>query len=102
MDAGLKEAIALANRGAKRPLALEHLIDIVRECQSAARLAQADPAVASSAMKHARKAARAAASFLRPGGELRERLLAGEMISEEDWERLVGPPPAPPLTPISA
>jgi len=95
MDAGLKEAIALADRGAKRPLALEHLIDAVREYH---RLAQADPAVASSFMNIARKTARGAASFLRPGGELRERLLAGEVISEEDWQRLVGPP----LTPISA
>ena len=93
MDEGLREAIALAtqaNHDVKRPLAIEVLIDTSRRCQGIARRAQGFT-VAKRCMKLAVKAGRDAAPYLRPGGELRERLLSGELMSEEEWERLCGP-----------
>jgi hypothetical protein len=99
MDEGLKEAIAataLANPTTERPFALEELVDIARQCQSMARKVQADPARAEQFLKLAHKSGRSAARFLRPGGELRERLLSGELMSVEEWERLCGPSPPPP------
>ena len=90
MDEGLREAIALASPDAKRPLMIEVLIGMARKWQGLARNTP-DPAAAKRCMKMALKAGRDAATYLRPGGELRERLLSGEPISEEDWERLCGP-----------
>ena len=95
MDEGLREAIARSSGYAKRP-AIEWLINAVRLAQAHAR--QLDGAADPATRKHfkqwskrARDAGRDAAKYLRPGGELRERLLSGEPISEEDWERLCGP-----------
>ena len=99
MDAGLKEAIAIAIAApnAKRPLAFERLIDEARRCQNLARHSQANPSLAGKMMKYAQKVGRRAADFLPPGGELRERLLSNELISEEEWHRMVGPPLPPPV-----
>lgn len=95
MDEGHREAITLAASDAARPFAIEMMIGMARQCQGFARQARAqptpDPAAAKRYMKLALIAGRGAAPYLRPGGELRERLLSGEPISEEDWERLCGP-----------
>jgi hypothetical protein len=76
----------------------EKLINAARLAQDSARQfdGAADPASREQFKqwsKRARDAGRAAAEYLPPGGELRERLLSGELISEEDWERLCGPTP---------
>jgi hypothetical protein len=94
MDEGLREAIALADAvaggNAKRPLPIETLINSARQAQG---LAQALPtAAAKRILNSGRKAGRTAALYLRPGGELRRRLESGELMSEEEWERLCGPP----------
>lgn len=98
MDEGLREAIALAAPDAMRPLAIEVLIGMARQCQGFARQARAEPmpdqAAAKRYMNLALTAGRGAAPYLRPGGELRERLLSSEPTSEEDWERLCGPAPS--------
>ena len=95
MDEGLRTAIALSDPGAKRPLAIEVLIDLVRNLQGLARqsLAQPEPdrANATWCMKTACKTGRSAARFLPPGGELRRRLESGELMSEEEWEQFCGP-----------
>jgi hypothetical protein len=90
MDEGLREAIARSIPGAKRPLAIEGMIAAARKCQGFARHSP-DAATAKRYMKLALKAGRGAVPYLRPGGEPRERLVSGELISEEDWERLCGP-----------
>lgn len=100
MDEGLREAIALADMvaggNAKRSLAIEVLIGMARQCQGLARQVLAEPkpnkALAKRLMNAARKAGRDAVPYLRPGGELRQRLESGELMSEEEWERLCGPP----------
>jgi hypothetical protein len=91
MDDGLRTAIALASPDATRPLAIEVLIDIARRCQGLARQFEADPAAAKRFTKQAHKSGRAAAPYLPPGGELQRRLMSGELMSEEEWERLCGP-----------
>jgi hypothetical protein len=95
MDKGLAEAIALAASHAKRPLAIEVLIWMARQCQGIARHAQAqatpDPAAVKRCMEMALDAGQGAVPYLRPGGELRRRLESGELMSEEEWHRLCGP-----------
>jgi hypothetical protein len=91
MDDGLREAIARASGNAKRPLAIEQMIDMARRYQGLARQAQADPAAAKRLMKDALNFGRDAARLLPPGGELRRHLESGELMSEEEWERLCGP-----------
>jgi hypothetical protein len=74
MDEGLREAISLAVADAKRPLALEHLINVVRHAHAVVRQLQSDPACAKQVKqftKLGRDAGRHAAKYLRPGGELR-------------------------------
>jgi hypothetical protein len=96
MDEGLREAIALAAADATRPLMIEVLIGLARQAQSAARQTIAPPKlnrrVAREWTKRARDAGLAVVPYLRPGGELRRRLESGEPISEEEWQRLCGPP----------
>jgi hypothetical protein len=96
VDEGLKQAIAMAGGDAKRPLAIEVLIDLCRRNQSVARqkLAQPKPdrPAAQRYLMLAHASGREAAAYLPPGGELRRRLEIGELMSEQDWERLCGPP----------
>jgi len=93
MDPGLKEALALVGPNAGSPTALETMIDIVRQYHGIIRHAQ-DPTIVENFAQRARKTGREISKYLRPGGELRERLLTDETISEENWERLCGPRPS--------
>jgi hypothetical protein len=103
MDDGLREAIAIADRiadgAARRPLALELMIDQARQLQGLVRQMRAQPQpderMVREWSKLANKFGRSAVPFLRPGGELRQRLESGELMSEEEWERLCGPPLPP-------
>lgn len=103
MDDGLREAIALADAAAggkaKRPLSIELMIDRARQQQGLVRqmLAQPKPDErrAREALKLANKFGRSAVRFLRAGGELRQRLESGDLMSEEEWQRLCGPPLPP-------
>lgn len=102
MDEGLREAISRADPDASRPLAIERLVDLVRQMHAIAR--KGDPDTAGESMTLARDAAWKAVQHLPLGGELRRRLESGELISEEDWERLAGTPPplpTPPVKPLS-
>jgi hypothetical protein len=103
MDDGLREAIALADTvaggEAKRPLVIELMIDQARQLQGLVRQMRAQPQpderMVRDWLKLANKFGRSAVRFLRPGGELRRRLESGELMSEEEWERLCGPPLPP-------
>jgi hypothetical protein len=94
MDRGLKEAIVLAtlaNPRVERPLPLEGLIDELRWWHTQIRNSELPPDQVAKFMKDALRSARDAAAHL-PPGELKDRMLSGELIPEEDWERMVGPP----------
>jgi len=51
MDEGLREAIALAAPDATRPLAIEVMIGMARQCQGFARQARAEPMPAAARRK---------------------------------------------------
>jgi hypothetical protein len=95
MDEGLRTAIAHSDPEAKRPPAIETLIDMARNLQRFAQQALAQPEPdrreAEKLMKLAHDIGRSAVRFLPPGGELRRRLESGQLTSEEEWERFCGP-----------
>ncbi len=91
MFEGLREAIARTVRKDDDHSAIKTMIDSVRQMH---RLAQhhPDPDTARQLLNDAHKIARAVVRPL-PLGELRNRLRTGELIPEQDWDRLVGSPP---------